>query len=168
MHPKITAVLAGGALLALAGCAAPAATRPGSNLNSSITSANASIRASRSAQARADNPDPSGTYTGSCDYTLGDSPATGTAIATGEVDVVNTGNIGTVVSVSITWPQEGFAPLAMHSTVKVPAGTTKPVSFHRPLSSEQVDNLQGWQLGHGAADGCTYNATITTTYGVTS
>ncbi|HMH91209.1 MAG TPA: hypothetical protein VK586_09010 [Streptosporangiaceae bacterium] len=165
-----------GALAALgiiggaAGCGGSSAPPSGNGLNSSIAAANASVRASRSAQAAAATPDPKGTYTGSCDYTLGDNPGgnPGTAVATGEVDVVNTGNIGTVDTVTITWPQEGYAPLAMHATVKIAAGATLPVPFHVPLTSAQVDNLQGYQLGHPGEDGCTYGATITDTYGVTS
>jgi hypothetical protein len=130
-------------------------------LNAAIASANASVQATQPAPSAAPSPD--GTYTGSCSYTLGDNPAgnPGTAVATGEVDVVNTGNIGTTDTVTITWPQEGYAPLAMHTVVDVAAGATLAVPFHMPLTSGQLDNLQAYQLGHDDADGCTYSATIT-------
>ena len=115
--------------------------------------------------AAAPAPNPQGTYSGSCNYLLGSSPATGTAVAVGEIDLTNTGNIGEVTKARITWPQEGFAPLRETRTVHVAAGTTKRVSFSMPLSSNQISALQAWQTGHNYADGCTYRATITGTYG---
>jgi hypothetical protein len=48
------------------------------------------------------------------------------------------------------------------------AGATLPVSFHMPLSYDQISNLQAYQTGHDYADGCTYGAKITATYGATS
>jgi hypothetical protein len=110
-------------------------------------------------------PSPNGTYTGSCNYTLGSSPATGTAILVGEIDLTNTGNIGTIDAVAITWPQEGYAPLAMNRTVHSAAGGTTPVSFHMPVNESQISLLQSWQSGHNYSDGCTYKVTITGTYG---
>lgn len=113
-------------------------------------------------------PSPGGTATGSCDYTLGDNPAgdPGTAVATGEVDLTSTGNIGAYVKVTMTWPQEGYAPLSQSKTVQMPYNASgMAVPFSYPLTYDQISNLQDWQQGHGYADGCTYTETITGTYG---
>lgn len=110
-------------------------------------------------------PSPNGTYQGSCAYTLGNNPAGGTAVATGDVQVTNTGNIGTVVRVKITWPQQGYAPLAMTKRIRLAAGGSQDVQFHRPLTYDQISNLQNWQTGHNYQDGCTYKATIMSTFG---
>ncbi|SRR6266851_695033 len=111
-------------------------------------------------------PDPKGTYTGSCAYTLGDNPAGGTAMATAEVDLVNTGNIGTTDRVTISWPQLGYAPITATRTVNSAAGASTPVPFSRPLSSTELDNLQNYEMGHlGTGDYCTYAVTIMSTFG---
>jgi hypothetical protein len=118
--------------------------------------------------AAAPSPSPNGTYQGSCNYDLGSNPAGGTAVATGDVEVTNTGNVGTVLQVQITWPQEGYAPLSMIKTVKVATGVTKDVPFHMPLTEDQLSNLQNWQLGHDDDDGCTYKSTIINVFGPAS
>ena len=110
-------------------------------------------------------PSPNGTYQGSCNYTLGNNPAGGSAVATGDVQVTNTGNIGTVVRVKITWPQQGYAPLAMAKRIRLAAGGSQDVQFHMPLTYDQISNLQNWQTGHNYQDGCTYKATIMSTFG---
>lgn len=117
----------------------------------------------------ADTPNPDGTYSGSCDYTLSDNFSSGTAgTLVGEVDLRNTGNIGTVDRVRITWPQEGFAPIARTRTVHVPAGKSMAVRFHVPASQNMIAELQSWQERHNLRDGCTYHAAITGTLGGTA
>lgn len=113
-------------------------------------------------------PDINGTYQGACDYTLGNDPVNGTAVATGDVDVTNTGNITTTYQVTITRPQQGYAPLTMTKSVTIDAGTDNDVQFHMPLTWGQISNLQNWQGGHIGQDGCTYNATATGTSGSAS
>lgn len=110
-------------------------------------------------------PSPNGTYQGACDYTLGDNPVGGTAVATGDVSVTNTGNIGTLVRVKITWPQQGYPSLAMTKKIRLNAGANQDVQFHMPLTYDQISNLQNWQTGHNYQDGCTYKATIMHTFG---
>jgi hypothetical protein len=110
-------------------------------------------------------PTPKGTYIGSCDYTIGNDPVNGTSVAIGEVDITNTGNIGTIDTVVITWPQEAATPLTKTTTVKVGVGVTDPVGFHLPMSYEQITLLQSYQTNHGFADGCTYKVTIIDTFG---
>ena len=68
---------------------------------------------------------PNGTYQGACNYTLGDNPVGGTAVATGDVQDTNTGNIGTVVRVKITWPQQGYPSLAMTRKIRLTAGASQ-------------------------------------------
>ena len=108
---------------------------------------------------------PNGTYQGACDYTLGNNPVGGTAVATGDVQVTNTGNIGTIVRVKITWPQQGYPSLAMTRKIRLTAGASQDVQFHMPLTNDQISNLQNWQTGHNYQDGCTYKATIMRTFG---
>jgi len=108
---------------------------------------------------------PNGTYQGACNYTLGDNPVGGTAVATGDVQVTNTGNIGTVVRVKITWPQQGYPSLAMTRKIRLTAGASQDVQYHMPLTYDQISNLQNWQTGHNYQDGCTYKATIMRTFG---
>lgn len=111
---------------------------------------------------------PDGKYNGSCNYTLGNDPVGGTAMATGDIQVRNTGNVGIVIRLKITWPQQGYAALVMTKSVKLAIGASRDVQFHRSLSSNQLDNLQNWQTGHNFADGCTYHGTITSTFGPVS
>ena len=152
------------AALAAAGCGAAHVT-PAASQHSASAAASGGFAAPVT-PAPAPAPSPNGTYTGSCDYLLGNSPATGTAVAVGEIDLVNTGNIGTVDRVRITWPQEGYAPITAARTVRTAAGATRPVSFRYPLTYNQISALQSWQTGHNYQDGCTYKATITSTYGI--
>jgi hypothetical protein len=113
-------------------------------------------------------PSPDGTFRGSCDYTLGDSPATGTAAAIGDIDATNTGNVGIVVRLTITWPQEGYPPLSMSKTVRLTYGGEQDTQFHRPLSYDEITRLQSYQTGHDYADGCTYHGVVTGTFGAVS
>jgi hypothetical protein len=158
MIPKIAVTAA--AALALAGCAS--AGHPDSTPASSGQAAPAATAPAPSATAS-----PGGTFSGSCDYTLGDDPAGGTAKAVGEVDEKNTGNVGLKLRVTISWPQEGFAPLTETKHIRLPFGGSKAVRFHIPLTFDQLDNLQNWQEGHGLRDGCHYHSVETGTYGDT-
>ena len=113
-------------------------------------------------------PNPKGTYSGSCDYTLASGVYSNDHLV-GEVDLTNTGNIGTVTKVRITWPQEGYAPITARKTVRLPAGQTIPVRFHVSAGSigggsNVIDLLQSYQSSHNGT-GCTYHAAIISTYG---
>ena len=145
--------------------AAGAAGKPPAHsaVTAQATTTQATTQAAPAAPAPAPSPD--GTYTGSCDYTLGSDPVDGTAVAVGEIDVTNTGNIGTDLRVTISWPQEGYDPITAVRHIRLPAGASRAVRFHVPLSGTQLDNLQNWQEGHGFADGCGYHSVITGTYG---
>jgi|SRR5579859_1481367 len=110
-------------------------------------------------------PSPSATAQGACGYDLSSDPVNGTAVATGDVLVNNTGNIGAVIKVTITWPQQGYSPLSMTKTVRIGSGASNDVQFHTGLDMSQLTNLQNWQLGHPGSDGCTYDATITDVFG---
>lgn len=148
-------------VLAIAGCNATTAAKT----SSVATAAPGSTTSATPAAAPAPTPSPDGTFTGSCDYTLGSDPVGGTAVFVGEVDLANTGNVGTITRVKITWPQEGFSPIAAFRTVRTAAGQHKAVRFHRAADGNEVDLLQSWQTGHDYRAGCTYHATITGTYG---
>jgi hypothetical protein len=114
---------------------------------------------------------PSGTGSGSCDYTLSTSPYKPDYL-TAEVDLTNTGNIGTVVRVTVKWPQEGFAPIRSTKTVRTAAGSSNvPVHFSvnagsTASGSNIIDNLQSWEQGHNyPSDDCSYKLTIIRSYG---
>jgi hypothetical protein len=92
----------------------------------------------------------------------------GTAVATGYIQLTSTGNIGTIDRVTITWPQQGYSPLAMTKRIHFTVGATRDIQFHMPLTSDQITNLQNWQTGHNYADGCTYKATMTGMFGAVS
>lgn len=109
-------------------------------------------------------PNPDGTYRGSCDYLLPNN-FPGTYRVIGEVDLHNTGNIGTVVKVKITWPQEGYGPIRMTRSVRTLPGDHSVVRFRKVVSSNQIDLLQSWQEHHGMRDGCTYKASMVKTFG---
>jgi hypothetical protein len=158
-----TAVLVAAIAIAAAGCASTASHAqpiPPAPRATPTTYTNPATPA-------AATPNPDGTYSGSCDYTLSDNftdmSAAGTLI--GEIDVMNTGNVGTVTSVRITWPQEGFEPVTAHRTVHVPSGRSKTVRFHVTASQNMIAELQSWQESHNYRKGCTFHAAITGTYG---
>jgi hypothetical protein len=116
-------------------------------------------------------PSPNASGSGSCSYTLAGDPS-GSNYLTAEVDVTNTGNIGVTAKVSVSWPQEGFSPIKVTKTVKIPYGANSmPISFNYNAGSiaggsNVIDNLQAWENGHpGSTDDCTYNLDITGTYG---
>lgn len=111
------------------------------------------------------DPSPAGTLSGSCDYTLG-YPAADHFV--GEVDLHNTGNIGTVVDVTIKWPQEGSPFVTMHRTVRTAAGSRTVVRFRKAVTETQVSLLQSWQERHGFKDGCKYDGNIINEFGSVS
>ena len=111
-------------------------------------------------------PSPNGTYVGACDYNLGNDPADGSAVATGDIQTTNTGNIGITITLTLTWPQQGYSPLSDTKTVKLDPGANQDVQFSMQLTYDQLSNLQNWQSGHIGETGCTYKGTITGTYGV--
>jgi len=128
-------------------------------------SAAAPVAATPAAPAPAAAPNPQGNYSGSCDYTLSSS-LYGNDHLIGEIDLTNTGNIGTITRVRITWPQEGYVPITARKTVHVPAGQSLPVRFHIAVSSQGnvITQLQSYQLSHNGT-GCTYHAAIVSTFG---
>lgn len=158
-----TAVSTGVLLVGIvaAGIASGAGNKqPGPVISSPATSVAVASQSPQAVQ-----PSPDGTFTGSCSYELGDSPSTGTAQATGDIEAENTGNIGIFVKLTITWPQEGYAPLSLSKTVRLPQGGSRDVQFHMQLSGTQLDRLQNYQLGHSGDDGCTFNGSMTDTFG---
>jgi hypothetical protein len=107
---------------------------------------------------------PNGTYQGACDYTLGNDPVDGTAVATGDIETTNTGNIGEVIQLTLTWPQQGYSPLTQTKSVSLKPGAEQDVQFNMPLTETQISNLQNWQSGHDGT-GCTYAGNLTSTFG---
>lgn len=111
-------------------------------------------------------PDPKGTVTGTCDYELADNYSDAHA---GDLDaeatVSNTGNIGAGVKVTVKFPQLGHAPIVLSKTVRVNTAGQVTAEFTRPATGNEIDRLQSWQTGHEGDDMCTYNGTITSTFG---
>jgi hypothetical protein len=113
-------------------------------------------------------PNPEGTVTGTCAYELTDDVnnyETHAADMNAEVDAENTGNIGLVLTVTMSYPQLAHQPIVMTKKVKVPYGQTVTVRFTKPMTQSQITRLQDWQSGHDYDDGCVYKGTITDTYG---
>jgi len=161
------AFVLGAAVIGIAGGEGSPST-PKSSTSQPAASPVTSLPPSAPAAAPAPAPSPDGNYTGSGDYTL--SPTVyGNNYLVGEVDLTNTGNIGTVIRVKFTWPQEGYPPIKAVKTVRVPYGASKTVRFHvsagNVSNSNVIDLLQSWQEGHNFKDGFTYKATIIDTFG---
>lgn len=154
------------ALVSVAGCTNSSV---GTNNAGAVTKSTTSPKPAPPPPAPAPSPSAGGTYQGACDYTLNDNFQSSVAAwATGDVEVNNTGNIGTVNRVRITWPQQGFNPLVMVKTVRVGAGGSRDVQFHMALGQQQISNLQNWQLGHNGDSGCTYRVAMIATFGQVS
>lgn len=156
------AALAAVTAITAAGCALPA------QASHNISSPPATAPAAQS-QSPAPQPSPNGTYTGSCDYTLSVNPYRNDHLI-GEIDLVNTGNIGTIDKVVITWPQEGYPPIRATRTVHLAYGQRLAVRFHisagsTASNSQVIPLLQSWQQNHDYRDGCTYKTTETATFG---
>jgi len=161
MKKTILAIGAAGTALAVITACGPV-TQHAKQVGNSSTSLPADPATTAPAPPPAPNPD--GTFEGSCDYTLSDS-LYGTDYLVGEVDLANTGNIGTVVKVKISWPQLGYSPITATKTVRTHPGQHKPVRFHLPAEGNTIDLLQSWQENHDFKDGCHYRATMVSTFG---
>jgi len=131
-----------------------------------VGAAPAATQSSVPAPAPSPAPSPDATGTGSCDVSL--SPGiNGPNYLVSEVDVTNTGNVGAVVRVKVSWPQVGFAPIVKHKTVRVPYGQTVHVNLSvnaGNYSSDIVGNFQNYQLSH-SGDPCSYSLAIESTFG---
>lgn len=179
---RVTLIIAGAiAVIVVIAVAASAGSnkdkKTGAQHIATSTSASASTSSSAPAPAVEEStseappaavPNPDGTFSGSCDYELAtdiDNYDTHAGDLNGEVDVENTGNVGIVVKVTITWPQLGHTPIAMSKNVRVAYGQAKTVPFTKPVGSAVIERLQSWQEGHDYKDGCTYNGKMTDTFG---
>ncbi len=110
--------------------------------------------------------DPSGTYSHSCDYVLGDfsdNTASGYRFVAQAV-IRNTGNIGTVDTVTARWFQAGGKPVVGSKTVQVKAGASKRVGLTEQVSQNEIDLIQS--LGYG--ENCAVKVTIGGTFGQAS
>ena len=170
-------VLVGVAVLAVAG-GVGAASSGGKKQAATIatthtqpsTSAVAALETSSEAPPPPATPNPDGTVTGTCAYELSsdlDNYETHAADLNAEVDAENTGNVGIVLTVTVTYPHLAHPSIVMTKKVKVPYGQTVTVPFTRPVTQSQVSRLQDWQSGHDFDDGCKYKGSITDTYGPT-
>ena len=157
---KLYAIAAAASIAALAGCGSIAA-------HHTTTAARPAAATSSPPAAPSTPPPPApnaqGTITGSCDVSLS-TALYGQNYLTAQVDVANTGNIGTRVRVRVTWPLQGFAPIVRVRTVRVRAGATRQAEFHVPVSEQQVSQFQDVQLA-ATGDPCRYRGTITSTWG---
>jgi hypothetical protein len=159
---KIVITAAALAALTLAGCASTGAT------HKAVTAAPATSAVPATPAAAPAAPNPDGTFQGSCDYSLNDNIDFSSNIEgklLGEVELRNTGNIGTVERVRITWPQFGLPPVVRTRVVHVASGDSRTVQFHVPATSDMIGSLQDWQERHGFKDGCKYRATLVRTFG---
>jgi hypothetical protein len=107
--------------------------------------------------------DPAGTYSHSCDYILGDFTNQDYRFVA-DATIHNTGNIGTVDTVTARWFQAGTKPVVASKTVKVLAGGSKRVGLTEHVTSDQIDLIQAL----GFADNCKVKVTIGDTFGEAS
>lgn len=130
-----------------------------------LTHASSSPAAAAAATAvPAPAPSPDGKYSGSCDVSLSDS-LYGQNYLTADVDLQNTGNIGTVIKATVKWGQQGFSPIVASKTVRLHVGQSKTVHFHSPASEEQISRFQDVQLADSNGDGCHYRGSMIRTFG---
>lgn len=161
-----SSIIAG--LLLLAGIFAAVAAGSGSDGTSTprarAVPATSAAPSANAAAAPAASADPKGkALLVAANYELGNS-GMGPYTVVAEVDLTNTGNIGTVDRVTAKWPQLGLPPLRMTKTVHVAAGHSKAVRFSMPVSQGQISALQDYQTS-SPGDGYAYKATIISTYG---
>jgi hypothetical protein len=107
------------------------------------------------------SPDGHGTMT--CDVSLSMS-LYGKSHLIADIRYRNTGNIGTVTRVVMKWPQEGYGPLTMARTVRLGAGASKVLHFHRAASTEEVDRFQNVQLATNG-NPCDFSLNVVSTFG---
>jgi hypothetical protein len=138
---------------------------PGGNVAAVSTSAPA-VAATSAAPAPAPVPSPAGNISGSCDVSLS-SGIYGQNYLTASVTANNTGNIGTISRIKVSWPLQGFSPIVKVKHVRVAAGGSKQVQFRAPVNEQQVSQFQDEQLAasNGNSNVCSYHATIVSTYG---
>ena len=159
MKAITTAALAAAAVIAAAGCTS-ATHAVKTATGKTVTPAAASSTAPAPAV-----PSPDGRYSGSCDVSLS-SALYGQDYLTADVRLRNTGNVGTITRVRVSWGQQGFSPITMTRTVHVRYHASKTVPFHYPASQEQISRFQDVQLAGGFQnDGCKYRATNIGTFG---
>jgi hypothetical protein len=112
-------------------------------------------------------PDPHASGTGTCGVLLDPSLGSNDYL-TAFVTVHNTGNVGEVVRVRVTWPQVGFADVVRHKSLRVPWHATRHVSLRVPTAALGHDAVGAFQdtpdYQHGN-DPCSYRLTLVSTFG---
>lgn len=112
-------------------------------------------------------PDPHASGTGTCGVLLDPSLGSNDYL-TAFVTVHNTGNVGEVVRVRVTWPQVGFADVVRHKSLRVPWHATRHVSLRVPTAALGYDAVGAFQdtpdYQHGN-DPCSYRLTLVSTFG---
>lgn len=148
------------AALVLTGCGAAAEPQSAEQSAAQRTTAEEMFGADYNSPSRNPEPTPSpdGTFTGACDYTLGDEYA-----LIGDVEAENTGNIGMKVKVTIKWQQMGYDPITESETVKVKPGQTEVVRFNKTVSGTVIDRVQSWLDSHSEL--CKYKGVMVDTFG---
>jgi hypothetical protein len=163
MKAIVTAALGAALVITTAAGCGPATNAAKTGTAATVTPAAAASTAPAPAA-----PSPDGTYSGSCDVSLSDS-LYGQDYLTADVSLRNTGNVGTITRVRVSWGQQGFAPIMATRTVHVRYHGSKTVHLHYPVSQEQISRFQDVQLaemgGSGNGDGCHYRATNIGTFG---
>ncbi len=168
-HPVWFTVIALAVVLVVLVVVGAALGSPGSKPTASTGSTTAPVAAATSAAAPAPAPVPSpaGTISGSCDTSLSDS-LYGQNWLTASVTASNTGNIGTIVRIKVSWPLQGFAPIVKVKKVRTAAGSSAQVEFRVPVNDQQISAFQDMQLSSSNSNVCSYRATITGTFGTAS
>lgn len=109
-------------------------------------------------------PSPDGTFSGSCDYTL-PVDIDGDYTLIGDVEAVNTGNVGIAVKVTVKWLQMGYDPVTASETLRVKPGRSKTARFNKVVSGTVLDRVQSYQLNHTGEQSCEYRGVMVDTFG---
>lgn len=150
-------------LAALTACAADsAAPEPTSETSATETPSPTDFTPSITPDA-APEPQPSGTFRHSCDYVLGDgSNYTSTGYRfVADVNLQNTGNVGTVNQVTATWFLAGGGKVTETKSVRIPTGQRTRVGFTKPVGGDEIDLHQSLTVGRT----CHVKVGITDTFG---
>jgi hypothetical protein len=163
----IAATLIAGIVALIAIGTATSGSTNGATVSAAPTATSPAAPAAATTQP-APTPSPDGKFDWSGDYLLANGIYDPNYLI-GEVDLHNTGNVGEIVRVKFSWPQEATPPITRSKTVHLPYGASKVIRFKVPVGSydqgaQAIDLLQSWQEHH---NGEGYKATVTLlhTYG---
>lgn len=128
-----------------------------------------SAPAAAPAAAPSPTPSPNGTFQFSCDTDTG-ATIYSEAKLTGEVDLTNTGNVGTIIRVRFAWKQEAYPSVVQTKVVRTRPGSHYVVRFHYnagtfATDTAPLDRNLAWSENHGYRTACAAKASLVRPFG---